>query len=84
MSRVAIATSSAIEDPDAPTLLGALARHGVQADLVAWDASIDWGDYDLVVIRSTWDYVGRRDAFLAWARSISAHPASVATRSTRA
>ncbi len=70
MSRVAIATSSAIEDPDAPTLLGALARHGVQADLVAWDASIDWGDYDLVVIRSTWDYVGRRDAFLAWARSI--------------
>ena len=70
MSRVAIATSSSVEDPDAPTLLGALARLGLEADLVAWDAPVDWEAYGLVVIRSTWDYVERRAAFLDWARSI--------------
>lgn len=70
MSPVAIATSSSVQDPDASTLLGALARHGVEADLVAWDAPARWDDFDLVVIRSTWDYVARRDAFLAWAHSI--------------
>ncbi len=71
MSRVAIATASGIEDPDAPVLLAALARHGVEADLVAWDAPVSWDTFDLVVVRSTWDYVARRDDFLHWARSIA-------------
>jgi len=35
-----------------------------------WDADVDWSRYDLVVLRSTWDYAERRDAFLAWARSL--------------
>ncbi len=51
MSRVAIATSTNAEDPDAPALLGALARAGVGVDLVAWDAAVDWDRYDLVVVR---------------------------------
>ncbi len=70
MSAVAIATASSVQDPDAPTLLDALAREGLDAQLVAWDAPVRFDRYDLVVIRSTWDYVARRDAFLTWARSI--------------
>jgi glutathione synthase/RimK-type ligase-like ATP-grasp enzyme len=36
-----------------------------------WDDSgVDWARFDLVVVRSTWDYPARRDAFLAWAESV--------------
>ena len=73
MSCVAIATC-AVEniDPDGPLLLGALAANGVEAEEVVWDdASVNWESYDLVVVRSTWDYAARRDEFLAWARSIT-------------
>jgi glutathione synthase/RimK-type ligase-like ATP-grasp enzyme len=35
-----------------------------------WDAPLDWGAFDLVVLRSTWDYAERREAFLRWARSL--------------
>ena len=36
-----------------------------------WDApEVDWGAFDLVLPRSTWDYAERRDAFLAWAASV--------------
>jgi glutathione synthase/RimK-type ligase-like ATP-grasp enzyme len=34
------------------------------------DDAIDWAAFDLVVIRSTWDYTERRDAFVAWAKSV--------------
>lgn len=36
-----------------------------------WDEpSVRWSDFDLVVVRSTWDYAERRDAFLAWCRRL--------------
>jgi glutathione synthase/RimK-type ligase-like ATP-grasp enzyme len=36
-----------------------------------WDnPAEDWTAYDLVVIRSTWDYPDRRDEFLRWADSL--------------
>ena len=31
---------------------------------------MDWARFGLVVLRSTWDYAERRDAFLAWARAL--------------
>jgi glutathione synthase/RimK-type ligase-like ATP-grasp enzyme len=34
------------------------------------DSAVEWDAFDLVVLRSTWDYAERRDAFLAWARSL--------------
>ncbi|MGC2485117.1 MAG: hypothetical protein WA359_02595 [Acidimicrobiales bacterium] len=72
MSRVAIATSRGIDDPDHPLLFRALADAGVTADLAIWnDAAVRWDDYDLVVLRSTWDYSAHRDDFLAWARTIA-------------
>lgn len=73
MRRVALATCAGTDvDPDAPILLDALARAGVAGALCVWDdASIDWDAYDLVVVRSTWDYAGQRARFLRWARSLA-------------
>jgi hypothetical protein len=34
------------------------------------DPAVDWDGFDLVVIRSTWDYTRRRDDFIAWAERI--------------
>jgi glutathione synthase/RimK-type ligase-like ATP-grasp enzyme len=34
------------------------------------DGGVEWSEFDLVVVRSTWDYPGRRDEFLAWAESV--------------
>ena len=36
-----------------------------------WDDNgVDWAHFDLIVVRSTWDYPSRRDAFLSWAESL--------------
>jgi glutathione synthase/RimK-type ligase-like ATP-grasp enzyme len=64
--RVALATFSVFPDGDVddaglPAALGG-------ADFVVWDdPQADWERYDLVVVRSTWDYHARRDVFLQWA-----------------
>ncbi|HEX4904821.1 MAG TPA: hypothetical protein VFU93_05185 [Acidimicrobiales bacterium] len=34
------------------------------------DPVVDWSAYDLVVLRSTWDYTDKVDAFLDWTRSV--------------
>jgi glutathione synthase/RimK-type ligase-like ATP-grasp enzyme len=69
---VALATCAEIPDGDEdfPALMTALAYLGVEAEAAVWDADVDWARFDLVVLRSTWDYAERRDAFLAWARSL--------------
>jgi hypothetical protein len=72
--RIAIATSRDYRgfDPDEPLLVRALASRGVTAELVCWDdASFDFSRVRGCVIRSTWDYTERRDAFVAWAERTS-------------
>lgn len=71
--RVALATCRALPegDPDDRALPTALAAHGVDAAWAVWDdPAVDWEAFDLVLVRSPWDYPGRRDAFVAWARSV--------------
>jgi glutathione synthase/RimK-type ligase-like ATP-grasp enzyme len=70
--RVALATAAEIPDGDEdfPALIAALAGLGVVAEPAVWDGDLDWAGFDLVVLRSTWDYAERRDAFLAWAGSL--------------
>lgn len=54
-------------DPDLDVLLAALRAQGVEVDAPVWhDETVDWAGYDLVVIRSPWDYVERYDEFMAW------------------
>jgi hypothetical protein len=72
--RVALATSeAALATPgfdDDERLAEVLQGRGVDVERIPWDAPIDWGGFDLVVVRSTWDYTWRRDEFLAWADSV--------------
>ena len=73
MSRVALATCAALPglDDDSALLLPALSELGVDAQPAVWDdPSVDWAAYDLVVVRSTWDYTLRRSEFLEWARAV--------------
>jgi hypothetical protein len=51
-------------------LVDALRRVDLDAVPAVWsDPDVDWDQFDLVVVRGTWDYVWRREEFLAWARA---------------
>lgn len=61
---------------DAAPLVQALQRRGVQAQMTPWrDPSVDWASYDLLVIRSPWDYVLHPTEFERWL-----HHAAASTR----
>lgn len=46
-------------------LVAGFERLGHSASIIVWtDASIDWKNFDIAVIRSTWDYIDRREEFL--------------------
>lgn len=72
MSLIAIATCAGENvDPDSPLLLRALAQVGVDAELRVWDdPGVRWDEFELTVIRSTWDYSSRHLAFLEWAKDV--------------
>jgi glutathione synthase/RimK-type ligase-like ATP-grasp enzyme len=67
-------------DADDQPLLGLLAERGVGAEAAIWDdPAVDWAAFDLVVLRSPWDYTDRPADFVAWAASVPAlaNPADV-------
>ena len=69
LTRCALVTWSGLPDlaADDRLLRAALQRRGVDARAVVWDdQGIDWGAFDAIVIRSTWDYHKRVDEFRAW------------------
>lgn len=71
MGRIAIATCSEFTEleEDDQLLLAELP----EGEAVVWDdPAADWSSYDLVVIRSTWDYTPRRDQYLAWCDRVGA------------
>jgi hypothetical protein len=58
-------------DEDDRLVVPELAAWGIRAEPAVWDdPTIDWAAYDLVVVRSTWDYIDHRDDFLAWAAGV--------------
>ncbi len=74
MSRIALVTAVAAHalDEDMPPLLAALREADLQADVRAWDdPTVSWTRYDLVVLRSTWDYSTRLPEFLRWCEATS-------------
>lgn len=67
-------------DPDDRLVLAPLAARGVAVEPAVWDdPDVDWSSYDLVVLRSPWDYARRHDEFVTWAASVPAliNPANV-------
>lgn len=73
MPRIALATCAQLPELDADDalLIAPLAARGIEAVPAVWDdPAVDWAAFDLTIVRNTWDYIGRRDAFLDWARSV--------------
>ncbi|HWH24967.1 MAG TPA: hypothetical protein VNW68_08775 [Candidatus Limnocylindria bacterium] len=71
--RIALATCAALPelDPDDRLVSEALRELGAHVTAGVWDdPAVDWATFDLVVIRSTWDYPARRADFLRWAASV--------------
>ena len=70
---VGLATWEGLPDlvADDRLVLGPLLERGLRATPVVWSESApDPAALDLVVIRSTWDYHHRRDAFLRWSENL--------------
>ena len=71
---VAVASCASVigTDEDQPVLDEALRSEGCEVRLWAWDdPDAAWADADLVLIRSTWDYVDRHGAFCSWADRVA-------------
>ncbi|GAA3371932.1 hypothetical protein GCM10020367_24730 [Streptomyces sannanensis] len=85
---VAYVTSRQVPDDEADLVTSALARQGVESDVVVWDdPAVAWERYGLVLVRSVWDYTDRRAEFLDWARRVDGlgllrNPAAVLERNT--
>lgn len=68
--RIALATSAAQPELDdrGQEILAALRTAGHEAEAAVWtDGTVDWEQFDAVVIAGVWDYAQRYDDFLGWA-----------------
>ena len=72
--RLALATCSNLPDwevDDVP-FHQAIVNAGIELERPVWDdPKVDWTSFDAVLIRTTWDYQEKQEAFNAWARRIS-------------
>lgn len=80
MRRVGLATCRDLADLWAGDrlLLEELRRRGYTCAPLVWDDErVDWRSWDLIVIRSCWDYHLKADRFLAWLERLGALPVPV-------
>ena len=73
--RIALATCTTLPDweVDDRVLVAAFEERGAEVVEPAWDdQAFDWGACDACLIRTTWDYESRHDAYVAWARRVAA------------
>jgi glutathione synthase/RimK-type ligase-like ATP-grasp enzyme len=75
-------------DDEKDIVLGAWADAGIAGRVVRWDdPEVDWAAFDVVVVRTPWDYVLRRAEFVSWAYRVESvtrllNPAAVLERNT--
>lgn len=88
--RIALATCAALADgfDDDAALTAALAEAGADPSFEVWsDPAVEWDAFDLILLRSVWDYTRHRDRFLAWAGAVGGRlrnpPALVAWNSEK-
>ncbi|MEV4113953.1 hypothetical protein [Nonomuraea sp. NPDC049695] len=90
---MAICAYVTFEDPEGgdderDLALSAWREAGIDGRVERWDdAAVDWSAYDAVVVRSVWDYILRREEFLAWTRRVESvtrllNPSSVLETNT--
>ncbi len=73
MPRIALVTCKVLPEPDADYEItkSALEEIGLEATWVAWDdETVDWSQFDLAIIRSTWNYYHHVSRFQDWLRNI--------------
>ena len=58
------------QEPEVHVAADGLRATGVSTDVVSWDEDRDWGAYELVVVRTPWDYFDRVTQFLDWAARV--------------
>lgn len=59
-------------DEDMPSLTAALEARGLAPEIVDWDdPRVRWAEYDLALLRSTWDYTDRLAEFRRWLRRVA-------------
>jgi len=69
-ARIALVTTRDLLVADDDELL--LLPHLPEAELVCWDDPVvDWAAYEVVIVRSTWNYHDHLDAFMEWATHVS-------------
>jgi len=68
VKQVALVTYSGCPEltDDDRLLVPSLRRRGVEAVPVVWDSPVDWARFDLIILRSCWDYHLRADEFIQW------------------
>ena len=74
MTRIALASCAELPglDDEGQLLLAALRERGATAESPVWDDdAVDWAEFDVVVVRGTWDYVPKLPRFLAWAEHVA-------------
>jgi glutathione synthase/RimK-type ligase-like ATP-grasp enzyme len=57
-------------EPEVHDAAAALREKGVATEVVSWDEDRDWAAYELVVVRTPWDYFDRVTEFLDWAAEV--------------
>jgi len=70
---VAIVTAADMPKPDLDIAdLGKCLKYaGVNISILPWDSDARWDAFDLVFVKSTWDYFKRLPEFLEWANKTS-------------
>lgn len=69
-ARIALVTTRDLLVADDDELL--LLPYLPEAELVCWDdPGVDWAAYQVVIVRSTWNYHDHLDAFMEWATHVS-------------
>ncbi|MCF7802991.1 MAG: hypothetical protein K9N46_10825 [Candidatus Marinimicrobia bacterium] len=72
--KVAIATceSEVQTNTDDALVLQSLRQNGVDAELVVWDnAVIKWDQFNVVILRSVWDYTRKHTQFIQWINEVA-------------
>ena len=56
-----------VSDEENSKLYDLLTEKGLNVSFRIWDnPAVDWGQFDLIVLKSPWDYFDKIDAFYAW------------------
>ncbi len=60
-------------DPESHLLIKALSDIKISSELISWRADCDWSSFDLLVIRTPWDYFLYLEEFIAWVKNVEVH-----------